>query len=103
MIRQMVIDACPTLPSHLVRVAEVATITMLVVRPKKGHVLRNLQTVMVSVQHLLIGTEHLRYFLHRFMDVPTQHVTLVVDSLLHQGDTLSSTVGTLHRIVVNAT
>ena len=103
MIRQVVIDACPTLASHFLWVTEVTAISMLVVRPQQRHVLRYLQPVMISIQHLLIGTQHLRYLLHRLMDIPTQHVPLVIDSLLHQGDTLMSTVGTLHRIVVNAT
>ena len=102
MIRQVVVDACTALALHLFWIAEIAAVTMFVIAPQQRHVVWHLQTVVIGIEHLFVGTEHLRNLLDRLVDIAAQHVALVVDGLLHQGHTFLRAVGSLHRIVVDA-
>ena len=103
MIRQMIIDAGSAAALSLLRIGQVAAIAVLVVRPEQCHVVGYFQSMMIGIERLLVGAQHLWYFLHRLVDIAPQHVALVVDGLLHQGDALRCRVSSFHRIVVYAT
>ena len=101
-VGEVVVDAGAAFPFLLFGVGQVSAVAVLVIAPEQGDVVGHLQAVVVGVEHLLIGTEHLRNLLDRFLDIPSQHVALVIDGLLHQSDALLGGVGTFHRIVVDA-
>ena len=102
MVGDMVVDAGTSLPFHFVGIAEIAGVTLLVVRPQHCHLVRDHEAVVICVKDLLIGTEHLRNLLERLVYVTTEHVALVVYRLLHEVAALGGGIGALHGVVVYA-
>ena len=102
MVGQVVVDAGSAPSLLLLVVAEVAAVAVLVVAPQQGDVVGHFQAVMIGVEHLLVGAQHLGNLVDGLADVAAQHVALVVNGPLHQGHALLRGVGALHGVVVDA-
>ena len=101
-VGQVIVNACTPSALLLLRIAQVAAIAVFVVRPQQRYIIGNLQSVVVGIEHFLVGAEHLGNFLYRPFDISAQHVALIVDGLLHESHAFLRGVGSLHGIVVNA-
>ena len=102
MVREVVIDSGASLAVLFLRIAEVAGVSVLVVRPQESHVFRYFKTMMICIEHFFVCTQHLRDFLHRCVYVAADYVALVVEGLLHEGCPFLGRTCSLHRIVVDS-
>ena len=68
-VRQMVVYSSSAFPLHLFRVAEVAGVSMLVVRPQESDLVRNIQACMVCIKDFFVCAQYLWDFLDWPVDV----------------------------------
>ena len=99
----MVINPVAALPGTFLRRGEVPDITVIVITPHQGDILRHLKPCTVDLQHLFVGNEHLRHRRHVGIHVLPQQIPLVADDPLQHGLLFVHGLGSLHLPVVHAT
>ena len=80
-IRDVVIHAGASGPLLLLGVADALEVAVIVIRPDEGDVVRNLQTVIVDIESLLVRHEYLRNLFGRPVYMSGEDFPLVIDDL----------------------
>ena len=99
-VAQVVVHTCPTLSPLLAGIGVTRHIAIVVVTPHQGHIVGHPQPLLIELQHLLIGHEHL-HLLFGLADIPAQQLLLVVDHLLQAVKLLLLRLVALHRTVMD--
>ena len=102
-VREVIIDASPTLAFLLFFIREACHIAVVVVTPHQRDIIRYLQTNLQNLEHLLIRNKDLGHLLHLFMIILANQFTLVVNDLLQAFQLFLLRFHALHRTVVDAT
>ena len=58
-VAQMVIDTCPALSLLLSSIGEASHIAVVVITPHQRHIVRDAQSLLIQLKHLLVGHKHL--------------------------------------------
>ena len=78
-IAEMIIYTCPTTSLLLSLIRKTRHITIVVITPDEHHIIGYLQTIFKDTEHLFIRHESLRDFRQIGIDIPAEHLALVIN------------------------
>ena len=100
-IAEVVIHSCPTLALLFLRFAHAGDVTVVVVAPHQGDIIRHFESFLIDIKHLFIRNEYLSKAL-RTADMLTKQLLLVVYDLLKRVKFLLFGLHSLHVSIMYA-
>ena len=100
-IGEVVIDGISARTRLLCLIGHLAYVAVIVVHPHQRHIVRNLQSRVVAIEHLLVGNENLRDG-GRVADAVGKELTLVGDNLRQRSHPLGGAIISVDTCIVYA-